>query len=332
MFDFIPNLISAVASTLFPTFATYKALRTSDPSLLIPWLHFFTLTALLSLTESLLSPLLSLVPFYPWLRCLLSLYLVAPGGATHLYTTYVDPFLREHERTIETAIEEGHERARKAGLEGAKRLWEWVRVQVLGQPPTRRPTTPPGGQQRSQASYAQQLLARFSLPSAGAGSPAAGSGPGASAGGGGDFYSMLAGALQQAVSIGGSSAAGSAKDRSGDLADSANLVPPDMTSPEDRMGYITAQRERLRVLLQAFDKEAYNMSSEEVQKGKVHRLANEHGEGMRSRGSEVDFEKVSWDEGPEDVPLPMSLPEKASGGWTGWLWGSSGEKEKGKTE
>ena len=179
-------------------------------------------------------------------------------------------------------------------------------------------------------SYAQQLLARFNLPSASPGADA-GAGVGTGASGGGDFYSMLAGALQQAVSMGGSTD-GSARDRPDDLADSGNLVPPTMTSPEDRMGYITLQRERLRVLLRAFDKEAYNISSEEVQKGKAHRLANERAEGMRSRGSEADFEKVSWEEEPEHVPLPMSPGEKAGGGWMGWLWSSSGDKDKGKME
>ena len=155
-------------------------------------------------------------------------------------------------------------------------------------------------------------------------------GDGAVAGGGGDFYGMLAGALQQAVSMGGSTT-GAAKDRSEDLAYPGNLVPPDMSSPEDRMGYVMAQRERLRVLLRAFDREAYNISSEEGQKGKAHRRVSERAETMRSRGSEVDFEKVSWEESPEDVPLPKSPGEKGGGSWMGWIWGSS-EKDKGKME
>ena len=280
------------------------------------------MTSLLNLAESWAYPIISWTPLYAWLRLGLAVYLVAPGphhGATFLYTTYLGPFLSEHEQQIEKAISEGHERAKQTGLLYLKQVIEYVRVKILGLPP-RQPTPPPS----RQVSYAQQLLARFNLPSASQGSDVGGTGSS------GDFYSMLTGALQQAVSMGGT--AGATRDQADALAASGNLVPPNMTSPEDRMGYITAQRERLRVLLQAFDKEAYNLSSEEVQKGAVHRLANERAEGMRSRGSEADFEKVNWEEAPEEVPLPKSPGEKAGGGWMGWLWGSSSEKDKGKME
>ncbi|KAI9704510.1 MAG: hypothetical protein M1820_005584 [Bogoriella megaspora] len=321
MFDIIPNLLTGLISTLFPIFASYKALRTSDPAQLTPWLQYFVTVSLIDLAEYWLYPIISWTPFYAWIRLGLALYLVSPGsqGATFLYTTYIYPFLYEHETQIEKAISEGHEKAKAVGLQYLKRAVELVRTKVLGLPP-RRPTPPPS----RQVSYAQQLLSRFNLPSAAA------PGYGGAAGSGGDFYNMLTNALQQAVSVG--TGTGDTARAAEDLSASGNLVPPSMSSPEDRMGYITAQRERLRVLLQAFDKEAYNMGNEEVQKGRVHHLAQNRDENMmRSRGSEADFEKVNWDEpDAREVPLPMSPGEEgAKQNWiSSWIWGNEKEKEK----
>ncbi|KAI9682794.1 MAG: hypothetical protein M1822_006284 [Bathelium mastoideum] len=329
-------LSSAIISTLLPTFAAYKALRAASPALLAPWLQYFIITSLVSLVLSFLHPFLFWLPLYAWLRLGLAIYLVAPApsgpasGATYLYNEHVEPWLARHERQIEQGVQDLVERGRSAGLGYVRAVAGWLRVRVLGGEEVRQREEAVGG--------VQGWLAKFGLASAGAAdayptsSSSSSSAAGRSAGaGGGDFYSMLAGALQQAVSIGGS-ATGATKGRPDDLAYPDKLVPPNMASPEDKLGYITAQRERLRVLLQAFDREAYNISSEEGQKGKMHRRVSDRTEAMRSRGSEADFEKVSWEGGPEDVPLPKSPEEKGGAGWMGWLWGSSDEKDKRKAE
>lgn len=52
MFDIFANLLSSVASTLFPLFASYKALKTSDPAQLAPWLMYWVVLACFFLVES----------------------------------------------------------------------------------------------------------------------------------------------------------------------------------------------------------------------------------------------------------------------------------------
>lgn len=52
MFDIFANLLSSVASTLFPLFASYKALKTSDPAQLTPWLMYWVVLACFFLVES----------------------------------------------------------------------------------------------------------------------------------------------------------------------------------------------------------------------------------------------------------------------------------------
>ncbi|KAK0334468.1 hypothetical protein LTR94_016600, partial [Friedmanniomyces endolithicus] len=78
MFGFIADILTSVTSILFPIFASYKALRTSDPANLAPWLMYWTTLSLFLLVESQLYFILYWVPFYPWIRLGIHLYLVLP--------------------------------------------------------------------------------------------------------------------------------------------------------------------------------------------------------------------------------------------------------------
>jgi hypothetical protein len=52
-------------------------------------------------------------------------------GATLLYTTYVDPFLSQHEEAIDAALSEAKSKAKAAGLAWVARMWERVKGSVL---------------------------------------------------------------------------------------------------------------------------------------------------------------------------------------------------------
>lgn len=52
MFDIFAKLLSSIASFLFPLFASYKALKTSDPAQLTPWLMYWVVLACALLVES----------------------------------------------------------------------------------------------------------------------------------------------------------------------------------------------------------------------------------------------------------------------------------------
>lgn len=222
---------------------SYKALRTSDPAHLTPWLMYWVVLSLLSSIESTFYFILGWIPFYSWFRLFLHAYLILPGvqGATPIYQDYIHPFLLHHELEIDDFIGDAHEKLKAAGLQYAKQAIEWVKVNLLGG--QARPPTPPSSRQ---GSYAQQLFSQFNLPSArqGFAAPA------------GDFVGLLSSALQYTTSKGQSR-----EDAAQELSRSGALIPDNISSNAERMNYVSAQRERLNVLLSAFDREAYNLST-----------------------------------------------------------------------
>ncbi|KAI7675532.1 hypothetical protein KC318_g882, partial [Hortaea werneckii] len=214
MFGFIADILTSVTSILFPIFASYKALRTSDPANLAPWLMYWPTLSLFLLVESQLYFILYWVPFYSWIRLGIHLYLVAPGqqGSVYIYREYIHPFLEEHERQIDRMISDGHEKAKAAGMDVVKKGIEYVRVQILGQPP-KRPSPP---QSRS-VSYSTYLMSKFAMPSAREGLAAAGTS---------DLFSLLGKALNQSTYP---DARHSQEDQARDLATSGTLIPPHLS-------------------------------------------------------------------------------------------------------
>ncbi|KAF2396162.1 hypothetical protein EJ06DRAFT_245976 [Trichodelitschia bisporula] len=310
MLDFIPNTITTITSILFPVFASYKALRTSDPAALTPWLMYWPILSLLLVLESTFAFLLVWVPFYAWARLGLRLYLVAPGsqGASKIYQEHLSPFLAEHERDIEDFISTAHDRARAAGLTYIRKALDWVKVNVLGldaQPPP----SPP----RQGSTYAQQLFARFSLPTARPGGDAV------PATGGVDWYTLLASAAQMVGSAGGASSDAREAAAAEAMSASGALVPPGMDG-EERLGYIAAQRERLRVLLQAFDREAGSLDGG----SKTAPRGSDEG-GLAKSRSEADFDKIEHAEVGERKVLRAQ-----SSGWMPWRWAGGEVEDKGK--
>lgn len=259
---------------------------------------YWVVSSLLFTVETNLSFILTWTPFYAWLRFGLHLYLVLPGqqGATHIYQTYVHPFFVEHENEIDRYISEAHDKAKALGLQYMKATIEWIKVNVFGMPP-KAPTPPPS---RS-GSYAQQLLSRFNLPSArdGLAAPA------------GDFYSLLASALQMATTSSTSREAAVE-----DLSASGTLIPQDIRSYDEKMNYVSQQRERLRVLLQAFDREAFMLAGQDETSGR--------GADLSKSKSESDFEKLSADElaGRSSNNAGKPGSPDIGGGWMPWTWGA----------
>lgn len=177
-----------------------------------------------------------------------------------------------------------------------------MKENLLGIQPKASPQTPPsqGG------NYAQSLLSRFNLPSAreGLAAPA------------GDFYGLLSAALGTISATGGTSREVQAED----LSRSGTLVPQGMTSASEKMTFLSTQRERLRVLLSALDKEADGLGTEAaIERDVEKRMTGEQlGEGLRKSRSEAEFEEI----GKDDL---KGEGAKLQGGWLPWAWGAKGE-------
>ncbi|MCJ1351991.1 MAG: hypothetical protein MMC33_001975 [Icmadophila ericetorum] len=311
MFDIIPNLISSIITVLFPIFASYKALRTSDPAQLTPWLMYWVVFSCFTLAESWTWIILSIVPFYAYLRLFLLSYLVLPQtqGARIIYQSHIHPFLAEYEAEIDKFIGDAHDRAKSAGIEYLKRAIEFIKVNVFGLQPKAesRPQTPNYG-----GSYAQTLLSRFNLPSAreGLAAPA------------GDFYGLLSTAFGQVGSRGTNPEA-----KIEEMSASGLLVPQGITGTANKISFLETQKERLRVLLSALEKESQTLETEEQIERDVH---NRLGEGssrgsmaMHKSRSETEFDTIDKDEASGQTGAPTT----PGGSWLPWAWGSKPESK-----
>ena len=133
----------------------------------------------------------------------------------------------------------------------------------------------------------------------------------------GDFYALLGSALSQATKSGVSR-----ETQVEEMSASGTLIPPSMTSPTERISYLSAQRERLQVLLSALDKEASNLSLEEKVAADVESrmaVSGSRDDGLRKSKSEADFDTI------DDAKEASSGSDKqaqgsAGGGWMPWNW------------
>ncbi|KAK9596217.1 hypothetical protein V6Z92_002699 [Aspergillus fumigatus] len=301
MFGIIADLMSSVITILFPVFASYKALRSSDPSQLAPWLMYWVVLSGISLAESWTIFILGWIPFYSWFRLFFFSYLVLPQtqGAKILYQTYVDPFLEHHEREIEVFIGRFHEQAKALGLQYFYQAIDYIREKILrlpGQHPA--PPSPPTGP----AGYAQSLLSRFYIPTAASGTQQAPAN---------DWYSTISSAVAALASAGQSHEA-----RAEELSASGNLLPRELAGMprEDKANFISKQREVIEVLRAALAKEESNLDSGDVDDG----LA--YGSSLRKNRSDNSFDHIN----PEDIRdrSPSRPGRSSSGKWTSGWFGS----------
>lgn len=143
----------------------------------------------------------------------------------------------------------------------------------------------------------------------------------------GDFYGLLSAALGTISATGGT---GSREVQAEDLSRSGTLIPQGMTSASEKMTFLSTQRERLRVLLSALDKEADGLGTEAaIERDVEKRLTGEQlGEGLRKSRSEAEFEEIGKDD------LKGEGAKQQASGWMPWAWGAKGESgnvTKGKT-
>ncbi|KAG9254726.1 TB2/DP1, HVA22 family-domain-containing protein [Emericellopsis atlantica] len=328
MFDLFAMLLSSVASFLFPIFASYKALKTSDPAQLTPWLMYWVVFSVALLAESWLLPILSWVPFYGYARLLFLLYLILPQtqGARIIYEEHVHPFLQDNEANIDDFIASAHERLKTAGLSYLKQAIELIKTNVLGLPPSQEPPAPPQAQDTSPQGYTQSLLARFSVPAAKwTGSANAGA----------DVYNLLASAVTAAATAAGHSRGAE-----------NSIIPPNLQSSGEKMTFIAAQREKLATLLSALDAEAQQLQTADTQAHQTRTspmhldAADEDGEptqrppsglsawsALSKSRSETDFEKIEADS-EDEASLRRRQNASGGGGWMSWSWGAANDPAK----
>ena len=207
-----------------------------------------------------------------------------------LYQDYVDPFLTHHEREIEELIGRTHERAKALGLEYFYKAIELIREKVLGLPPQQQAPPPPTGP----AAYAQSLLSRFNIPTAGASATP------------GDWYSALSSALGSVASTGKSREA-----REEELSASGTLLQQQIQSMSgaDKALYISHQREVLDYLRSTLAREEQTINRDDPETDDL-----AYGAPLRKNISDNSFDVV------DDEDLGARAPRHPNSRWTsGWL-------------
>lgn len=268
---------------------------------------YWTTLSLFLAGESFFHPILSWVPFYSWMRLGLHLYLVLPGqqGSVFLYQSYLHPFLERNERDIDRMISDGHDKAKKAGLSYMQQAIEYVKVNVLGMQP--KPPSPPPSRN---VTYTQALLSRFAMPNARNGLATAGTS---------DILSVLGTAMQHVTYP----SSQSRDERARDLSSAGGLIPPNI-SGEERTEYISTQRDKLKTLLQAFDREAFEAEPGTQQTQPA--AGSSASDNLKKSRSEAEFEDLAY----EDVSQGQKAANTnaaGGGGWGKWIWGNYGEKD-----
>ncbi|KAG5981948.1 hypothetical protein E4U55_002482 [Claviceps digitariae] len=341
MFDLFAMLLSSVASFLFPIFASYKALKTSDPSQLTPWLMYWVVFSICLLVESWFSFILFWIPFYGYIRLLFFLYLILPQtqGARVLYEAKVHPFLQENENTIDEFIASAHDRLKTAGMAYFRQAIEYLKTNILNLPPSEQHATPAESASAAPQGYTQSLLARFSVPTAGwTGAPNSGN----------DFYNLLASAVSAATGAGGGGMGLGGGSGTPSTSSPGPLVPPHLRGSAERMSFISAQRERLNIVIGALDREAQqiqrdgnnNHNNDNNLGGGEHDAVRRSPSGssmfsgLSKSRSETDFEKVEAESGAEDEVYlrrrHVSPSEAGAGAGSSWMpWGRNNTDEEG---
>ncbi|KAE8353697.1 TB2/DP1, HVA22 family-domain-containing protein [Aspergillus coremiiformis] len=294
MFGIIADLLSSVITILFPIFASFKALRSSNPSQLAPWLMYWVVLSAILMAESWTVWILGWFPFYSWIRLFFFSYLVLPQtqGAQILYQTHVDPFLTLHEQEIEEFIGRAHERGKALGLQYFYQALDWVRENVFHLPAQQAQAPPPP---TGPAAYAQSLLSRFNIPTA-AGANANTSAPG------NDWLSTIGSAVSSMTSAGKTPEA-----RAAELSASGSFLPREVAnmSRDDKARFLSNQQDMLDVLRNALAKEQQTLG------GRDDDLA--YGSSLRKNRSDNSFDHIE----PEDIRdrSPAGPGQSSSGNW-----------------
>lgn len=121
------KMISAIVSrvvillfgTLYPAYASYKAVRTKNVKEYVKWMMYWIVFAFFTCIETFTDILLSWFPFYYEIKVILVLWLLSPAtrGSSTLYRKFVHPMLTRREQEIDDYINQAKEKGYTAVLQ-----------------------------------------------------------------------------------------------------------------------------------------------------------------------------------------------------------------------
>jgi len=121
------ELLSHVVGSLYPAYASYKAVRTKNVKEYVRWMMYWIVLAFFNTIEPFTDIFIGFwFPFYYWLKIGVLVWLLAPAsnGASLLYKKFIHPNLVKREDDIDALLEEaktkGYATFKQVGGRGVK--------------------------------------------------------------------------------------------------------------------------------------------------------------------------------------------------------------------
>ncbi|KAG0100587.1 receptor accessory protein 4 [Podila epicladia] len=113
---------SSMAGSLYPAYASFKAINTGDNNRLTAWLMYWSVMGLFSIAEFVLDTFIFWLPFYYEIKLLFVLWMILPQtqGSIFLYQAFVEPYLNQHEHEIDQTLKNIQKQAKAMGMQYVK--------------------------------------------------------------------------------------------------------------------------------------------------------------------------------------------------------------------
>ncbi|KAL5289109.1 REEP2 family protein [Megaselia abdita] len=115
----ISRLIILVFGTLYPAYASYKAVRTKCVKEYVKWMMYWIVFAFFTCFETFTDIFIAWFPFYYEVKVIIVLWLLSPAtkGSSTLYRKFVHPMLTRREQEIDEYLNQAKEKGYSAVLQ-----------------------------------------------------------------------------------------------------------------------------------------------------------------------------------------------------------------------
>jgi len=122
------NGFRLVFGTLYPAYASYKAIKTRSNKEYLKWMMYWIVMAFFSCAETVADTFIAWFPFYYELKILFVLWLLSPAtkGSTIIYRKIVHPQLAKRETEIDSYIQKASDQGYSAVLSLGSKGFSYV--------------------------------------------------------------------------------------------------------------------------------------------------------------------------------------------------------------
>eukprot|EP00092_Neocalanus_flemingeri_P026538 GFUD01028761.1.p1 GENE.GFUD01028761.1~~GFUD01028761.1.p1 ORF type:complete len:281 (-),score=82.67 GFUD01028761.1:28-870(-) len=129
----LSRVISLGLGTLYPAYASYKAVRTKDVKEYVKWMMYWIVFALFTSLETFTDFFFSWFPFYYEIKIVLLIWLLSPAtkGSSLLYRKFVHPALVRREQNIDDLINAAQTRSYDTAMELGQKGVRYISGMVM---------------------------------------------------------------------------------------------------------------------------------------------------------------------------------------------------------